>query len=540
MTDTTETSTNKWSRARNRLMIPSNLDDCRDTFLLANAAGPVPTDCETFPSNAAPAATLPPPQPSTSPLFQYPPTSTAESRAERLKTTLRTPCTNLLPQALKVLQRAAEKYGQGNVLLASDPPPEIISPTEDVSPPLPSPASVLSFAKNCSVSSSSKKAVSTKIGATGSTIPTTTSLNRKTALKYLRSYLSINRLDSHCTVKFCDNLPSAGIFVNRPRATLARINCDDAYFGGDEDCKHSLLVSDKLLSSAEKTVSALRIVSFAVHEIGTHLVRRSNEEIQPWLRKHTSYKMVKEERLIKATEEGLAMVHEAMHLPSLLLARPALYYFASARALHISFVDLFVELKEWVSDALQRFEICALVKRGMEDTHQPGGNGEVQVYFEGAVKILEQVDTIDPALLFCGRITLDDMELSRVKRVVRREGILLPGFARNIYQYRKALRRISLANGIVEINTRKKKMEAKPESEVLVAPGPVAASATAVAAAPSLTSCKRRKKTRSKQVNTCPTIVLDSTTLSNSCGTAATGATSKVAQLKLKLPIINM
>ena len=180
-------------------------------------------------------------------------------------------------------------------------------------------------------------------------------------MKYLKTYLSANRLDSHCTVKFCDNLPSAGIFINRPKATLARINCDDAYFGGDEDCKHSLLVSSKLLSSEETKVSAIRIVSFAVHEIGTHLVRRSNEEIQPWLRKHNKYNMVKDERLIKATEEGLAMVHEAMHLPSLLLARPALYYFASAKALTLSFVDLFDALEEWVSDPTQRFDVSVCV-----------------------------------------------------------------------------------------------------------------------------------------------------------------------------------
>ena len=96
-------------------------------------------------------------------------------------------------------------------------------------------------------------------------------------------------------------------------------------------------------------------------------------------------------------------------------------------------------------------QICSLVKRGIEDTNTPGGNGEVQVYFEGAVKILEEVDTLDPVILFCGRITLDDMKLSRVQRVVRREGVLLPEFARNIFKYKKQLRKISLANGIEDL-----------------------------------------------------------------------------------------
>ena len=60
----------------------------------------------------------------------------------------------------------------------------------------------------------------------------------------------------------------------------------------------------------------------------------------------------------------------------------------------------------------------------MDDTEKLGGNGEVQVYFEGAVAVLDQIDTIDPVLLFCGRITLDDMKLSRVHSVVRCEGVL--------------------------------------------------------------------------------------------------------------------
>ena len=87
----------------------------------------------------------------------------------------------------------------------------------------------------------------------------------------------------------------------------------------------------------------------------------------------------------------------------------------------------------------------------MDDTEKLGGNGEVQVYFEGAVAVLDQIDTIDPVLLFCGRITLDDMKLSRVQRVARRDGVLLPAFARNLPLYRKRLREIALANGFHKV-----------------------------------------------------------------------------------------
>ena len=106
------------------------------------------------------------------------------------------------------------------------------------------------------------------------------------------------------------------------------------------------------------------------------------------------------------------------------------------------------------------------MKRGLDDTENLGGNGEVQVYFEGAVAVLEQIDTIDPVLLFCGRITLDDMKLSRVQRVARRDGVLLPAFARNLPLYRKRLREIALANGLHKVRKiRKTSTEERTECD---------------------------------------------------------------------------
>lgn len=133
-------------------------------------------------------------------------------------------------------------------------------------------------------------------------------------------------------------------------------------------------------------------------------------------------------------------------------------------------------------------QICALVKRGIENSGKKGGNGEVQVYFEGAINILEHIDDIDPVLLFCGRITLDDMKLSRVLRVVRREGVLLPEFARNTYMYRKKLREISLVNGIYKI---------KPKP-VVESPVPVkTVRKSYISVGPSFTHRKSRKAKQS-------------------------------------------
>ena len=102
-------------------------------------------------------------------------------------------------------------------------------------------------------------------------------------------------------------------------------------------------------------------------------LRGSGTNSQGSPRRSERYGMASDARTLKATEEGLAMIHEAMHLPSLLLARPALYYYASARASVLSFVELFKELEEWVEDEGKRFDICALVKRGVRDTNKTDG-----------------------------------------------------------------------------------------------------------------------------------------------------------------------
>ena len=328
-----ESSESRWNRAKNKMFVPDNLDVCREDFL---------------------ASTTP-----ISPIFTY--QVTAESRAKKLSSSLRTPRTDLLSTAISILKLAVNKYGQGNVLFASDPPVETAAETvSNTSLTTTTTTTITSSSSSIATPETTPKTEKTPHLDTGTIFPKRTALNRKAAMKYLKKYMSTNHLDNHCTVKFCDGLPSTGIFINRPRATLARIRCEDAFFNGDEDCKHSLLVSDTLLSSSENTVSAIRLVSFAVHEMGTHMVRRINEEVQPWLRKRDRYDMVKDERLIKGTEEGLAMVHEAMHLPSQLLARPALYYFASARALELSFTELFVELKQWIEDPKQRFDVSSV------------------------------------------------------------------------------------------------------------------------------------------------------------------------------------
>jgi hypothetical protein len=146
----------------------------------------------------------------------------------------------------------------------------------------------------------------------------------------------------------------------------------------------------------------------------------------------------------------------------------------------------------------------------LDDTEKLGGNGEVQVYFEGAVAVLDQIDTIDPVLLFCGRITLDDMKLSRVQRVVRRDGVLLPAFARNLPLYRKRLREIALANGFHKVrNICKTSTEERTERDTTTTSIKVIKKTPKKMRAPKGKSpCKRRPGSRKplKELRGCPAI----------------------------------
>jgi len=75
----------------------------------------------------------------------------------------------------------------------------------------------------------------------------------------------------------------------------------------------------------------------------------------------------------------------------------------------------------------------------------------VQSYFEGAVAILRQWDTIDLRLLYAGRLMLSEMP--RCKRLAHLQTILLPSFARNLTEYRGHLRQMAILNQLVDPKT---------------------------------------------------------------------------------------
>ena len=214
-------------------------------------------------------------------------------------------------------------------------------------------------------------------------------------------------------------------------------------------------------------------VMFVAHEIGTHLIRIINDEIQPW--SGTAGKKqfglhTRSSREFKETEEGLASINTAMHsgggAKGCYLYREALLYYACARASELAFAPLFEELERYMPDPRRRFHFVTRIKRGLVDQSQAGGSGKVQVYFEGAVALLRRWDTLDLRLLYSGRLMLSEME--RCKRLAHLQTITLPWFATNLEAYRGKLRHMAILNKLIDPKTAKRWPPPKERSYTVV------------------------------------------------------------------------
>jgi len=88
------------------------------------------------------------------------------------------------------------------------------------------------------------------------------------------------------------------------------------------------------------------------------------------------------------------------------------------------------------------------VKRGLTDTSEPGGLYKDQVYLEGAIQILRARKNIDFMGLYCGKLSLDDLQKPIIEKRLRKEQILLPPIMNDMEVYHKALDVIAKVNHI--------------------------------------------------------------------------------------------
>ena len=70
------------------------------------------------------------------------------------------------------------------------------------------------------------------------------------------------------------------------------------------------------------------------------------------------------------------------------------------------------------------------------------------MYLSGAIKVLKARCRIDFKELYSGKISLEDYFREEVRKAIRVEENIIPGFMKDMERYRKALDNVAKTNGI--------------------------------------------------------------------------------------------
>jgi hypothetical protein len=183
------------------------------------------------------------------------------------------------------------------------------------------------------------------------------------------------------------------------------------------------------------------------HELGTHLIRTSNEALQPWGRgkARRQFKLAP----FLDTEEGLAtLMALATHPPGCrLLFTAALRYLAVTLAAKMSFVELYRELNRYLRDPDRCFFEAVRAKRGVFDTSAPGGCAKDQCYLRGAYDLLRNRAKIDWPWMFMGKLALRDIPRMKKFSIDR---LFLPAVVKgdNVLDFKQVIEEIASENGL--------------------------------------------------------------------------------------------
>lgn len=178
------------------------------------------------------------------------------------------------------------------------------------------------------------------------------------------------------------------------------------------------------------------------HEIGTHILRRHNDNQQPWAHNRQKYQLLP----YTTTEEGLAVLHAHFFQENRWLYLPALSYCAGWWGQQMSFAKLYKEIAKYLPDPEQRWRLCLRVKRGQSDTSQPGSFPHSQTYLRGIMRVAAWLLAHDFAVadLYLGKIDCADVERCRSLSVLPTPQ--LPQFAQDHDRYRQEIMKIVNTN----------------------------------------------------------------------------------------------
>lgn len=183
---------------------------------------------------------------------------------------------------------------------------------------------------------------------------------------------------------------------------LSQLNLDWKINEKEMTAKAEVLLSNKTLNLKNTKFSESFVKRLIVHEIGTHIFRGENGAQQ-------------ELKIFEAgfpnnlmTEEGLAAVNEKHFgvMKNSTLRQYAARVVAIETALQYGFKDVYKHLTQYLSEE-DALTLTIRVKKGLDDTSQPGAYTKDYLYLKGYLELLE---TEDINLLYYGRIGIEHMQ----------------------------------------------------------------------------------------------------------------------------------
>ncbi len=179
------------------------------------------------------------------------------------------------------------------------------------------------------------------------------------------------------------------------------------------------------------------------HEIGTHVFRRINDELQLWHKRRNDFNL----RPYLETEEGIALLHGGLGVEEPYFWNSGLHYFASYLAKTDSFSQVFEKLKLYLDDREERWYVTLRAKRGVSDTSRPGGYTKDQVYLRGVIKVTDWLRSnhFDIEKLYLGKVAIEDLPI--INHISQLHTPSLPFFISNDRDlYEKQLKYIMKVN----------------------------------------------------------------------------------------------
>lgn len=183
------------------------------------------------------------------------------------------------------------------------------------------------------------------------------------------------------------------------------------------------------------------------HEIGTHVLRRINDERQPWFNKRTLYHMSN----ALPTEEGLASINALIAAESYVARSVAIRYLATQYALTHSLAEIWQFLTPYILDEETRWLVSFRQKRGMKDTSAMGAFTKDIVYFEGLYEVWRwlRLNDWNAAKLYIGRVSTADA--NRLYPLCTQSDLLLPDCMTSSEEYAQKVEQIGIDNNFDSI-----------------------------------------------------------------------------------------